>query len=163
MWLCYAATKWKEYINWSQILLDTKINQRTEISAVPLQCVYKKPQVGHWSKNQVLGNAGNLARLWLLVESDFGCLQDGLVNDLRLCTKWKFNKELKNHKLMLIQKNVICVAVNPSKLWKYSKPAKAPSSSMPEKRWVEYFESKQSAPNKSTEDFHSTARPCSFK
>ena len=45
------------------------------------------------------------------------------------------NFELKNHKLMLIQKNLTRIAEDPSKLWKYSsKPTKAQSASVPEKK-----------------------------
>jgi hypothetical protein len=65
----------------------------------------------------------------------------------------KFNKELENHKLTLIQKNKIRIAEDPSKLWRYSKPIRAQSASVPEKKWVEYFAREFSAPNQSTEEF----------
>jgi hypothetical protein len=97
-------------------------------------------------------NACNSARLWLSVWNDCGHPRDGLANDLRLRTKRKFNKELKNHKLILIQKNTIRIAEDPSKLWKYSKPTKAQSASVSEKKWVEYFTREFSAPNQNTED-----------
>lgn len=75
---------------------STQINHAlkcAEISAVPLRCVREKSQLEDWSKSKDLVNACNSAKLWLSVWNDCGRPRDGLVNDLRLLTKRKFNKE----------------------------------------------------------------------
>ena len=46
-------------------------------------------------KNRDLANAYNSAKQWLSIWNKCGRPRDGLVNDLRLRTKWKFNKEQK--------------------------------------------------------------------
>jgi len=98
-------------------------------------------------------NACNSAKLWPSIWNDCGHPRDGLVNSLRLQTKWEFNKELKKHKLMLMQKNVIRIAENLSKFWKCSKSTKAQSASVPEKKWVECFAREFSTPSENIEEF----------
>ena len=66
-------------------------------------------------------------------ESDKLC--SGIVNELRLKTKRKFKRALKNHKIILIKQNVDKIDSDPSLLWKsFKRSDRASDGSIPEKK-----------------------------
>ena len=119
-----------------------------EKCAVPSRRVRKKTEITDWSKNQSLVAACNSAKLWLRIWNESDKPRSGIINELRLKTKRKFTRALKDHKIMLIQKNVDKIASDPSLLWKSFKRSDRTSvGSIPEKSWIDYYKSEFSSPD----------------
>jgi hypothetical protein len=116
------------------ILQKSTVHFDAEKCAVPSRRVRKRTEVTNWSKNQSLFAACHSAKLWLRIwnESEKPC--SGMMNDLCLKTKRKFTRALKDHKIMLIQKNIDKIASDPSLLCKSFKRSDRNSfSSIPKK------------------------------
>jgi hypothetical protein len=72
-----------------------------ESVAVPVKRIHNRSQVKGWSRNPELAAACASAKLWLKVWYDSGKPRSGIVNEIRIPTKRKFNKTLDAHRATL--------------------------------------------------------------
>ena len=95
----------------------TEINHAlwcVEKCQVPARRVHKNMNVTYWSKNPNLVSAFVSAKLWLRIWNESDELRPGIANELRFMTKRKFTRALKDHKILLMKKNVGKIASDPS-------------------------------------------------
>lgn len=120
-----------------------------ESVAVPVKRIRNRSQVKGWSRNPELAAACASAKLWLKVWHDSGKPRSGIVNEIRIHTKRKFNKALDAHRATLKENFVQKLSKNPNLIWSLrSKPEEAkPTSNISANQWSAYFESEFKAPD----------------